>query len=215
MEKSELLPPENGLPARLVIELAKSTHKAFMRAKQRAAASACGKTGAVPRKRDAGRQEAAHRHRSRPRRDRCRRARARHRDARKGCHARLLQNAQGKARGNWQIPRDRDENATTCSCRWTTGRAMASESTADLLISIHADALDAKRLGVKSVQEVRGGTIYTLSETASDEQARILAHEREQGGFEGRRWKRAGARPRHHRGNKQHFKRSRKPGQKE
>ncbi|MGP0040524.1 MAG: N-acetylmuramoyl-L-alanine amidase family protein, partial [Rhodomicrobium sp.] len=52
---------------------------------------------------------------------------------------------------------------------------MASESTADFLISIHADALDAKRLGIKSVQEVRGGTIYTLSETASDEQARILA----------------------------------------
>ena len=62
-----------------------------------------------------------------------------------------------------------------CSCRWTTGPGWPRNSTADFLISIHADALDAKRLGIKSVQEVRGGTIYTLSETASDEQARILA----------------------------------------
>ena len=54
---------------------------------------------------------------------------------------------------------------------------IASESTADLLISIHADALDVKKLGEKNVQEVRGGTIYTLSETASDEQAKILALE--------------------------------------
>ena len=54
---------------------------------------------------------------------------------------------------------------------------IASELTADLLISIHADALDVKKLGEKNVQEVRGGTIYTLSETASDEQAKILAQE--------------------------------------
>ena len=54
---------------------------------------------------------------------------------------------------------------------------IASEATADLLISIHADALDVKKLGEKNVQEVRGGTIYTLSETASDEQAKILAQD--------------------------------------
>jgi N-acetylmuramoyl-L-alanine amidase len=52
---------------------------------------------------------------------------------------------------------------------------MASGPKADLLISIHADTLDIKRFGVKSLQEVRGGTVYTLSEEASDEQARALA----------------------------------------
>ena len=52
---------------------------------------------------------------------------------------------------------------------------IASEATADLLISIHADALDVKKIGEKNVQDVRGGTIYTLSETASDEQAKLLA----------------------------------------
>ncbi len=32
-----------------------------------------------------------------------------------------------------------------------------------------------KKIGEKNVQDVRGGTIYTLSETASDEQAKLLA----------------------------------------
>lgn len=46
----------------------------------------------------------------------------------------------------------------------------------DLFISIHADALDPKNsFGVKSVQEVRGATIYTLSEKASDAQAQAMA----------------------------------------
>jgi len=52
---------------------------------------------------------------------------------------------------------------------------MASGPKADLLVSIHADTLDVKRFGIKSLQEVRGGTIYTLSEEASDEQASALA----------------------------------------
>lgn len=51
----------------------------------------------------------------------------------------------------------------------------ASRQMAALLVSIHADALDPKRLNAKSLQEVRGGTIYTLSEQASDEQAKLLA----------------------------------------
>ncbi len=41
---------------------------------------------------------------------------------------------------------------------------------ADLFISIHADAIDAK-----VAQNVRGATVYTLSERASDEQARRFA----------------------------------------
>lgn len=42
---------------------------------------------------------------------------------------------------------------------------------ADLFISIHADSLEARELA----QSVRGATVYTLSERASDERARLLA----------------------------------------
>ena len=42
---------------------------------------------------------------------------------------------------------------------------------ADLFISLHADSLEQKLLA----QTVRGATIYTLSERASDEQARLMA----------------------------------------
>lgn len=42
---------------------------------------------------------------------------------------------------------------------------------ADLFISIHADSLEAREMA----QSVRGATIYTLSEHASDERARRLA----------------------------------------
>ncbi len=49
---------------------------------------------------------------------------------------------------------------------------------ADLLLSVHADALDTKHplLGAKvSAAEVRGASIYTLSEEASDEVAKVIA----------------------------------------
>ena len=42
---------------------------------------------------------------------------------------------------------------------------------ADLFISIHADAIDVKSVAAR----VRGATVYTLSERASDEQARLMA----------------------------------------
>lgn len=41
----------------------------------------------------------------------------------------------------------------------------------DLFISIHADSIDAKALA----KSIRGATVYTLSEKASDEQARLMA----------------------------------------
>lgn len=47
---------------------------------------------------------------------------------------------------------------------------------ADLFVSIHADAVGVRKLAAN----VRGATIYTLSEQASDEEARLLA-ERENG----------------------------------
>jgi N-acetylmuramoyl-L-alanine amidase len=49
---------------------------------------------------------------------------------------------------------------------------------ADLLISIHADALDTRHplLGAKvAATEVRGASIYTLSEEASDDVAKVIA----------------------------------------
>jgi N-acetylmuramoyl-L-alanine amidase len=52
--------------------------------------------------------------------------------------------------------------------------ALARTNNAELFISIHADALDANT-PAKVVREVRGATIYTLSEEASDEEAKASA----------------------------------------
>jgi N-acetylmuramoyl-L-alanine amidase len=49
--------------------------------------------------------------------------------------------------------------------------AVSSKLRADLFISIHADSVGEVNLA----QNVRGATVYTLSEQASDEQARVLA----------------------------------------
>lgn len=48
--------------------------------------------------------------------------------------------------------------------------AVSQRAEADLFISIHADAIDAR-----FAQSVRGASIYTLSERASNEEARLLA----------------------------------------
>lgn len=47
----------------------------------------------------------------------------------------------------------------------------SSDNDADLFISLHADAIEARSYA----ESVRGATIYTLSEEASDEQARLMA----------------------------------------
>jgi len=60
VEKSGVLPPENGLPARLVIELTKSTHTAFLAKIKCAAATGSRESGAgrpSPAERDLGRQK--------------------------------------------------------------------------------------------------------------------------------------------------------------
>lgn len=53
----------------------------------------------------------------------------------------------------------------------------ARKAQANLMISVHADALDIKHPLVtrKMIKEVRGATVYTLSEEASDELAKIMA----------------------------------------
>jgi N-acetylmuramoyl-L-alanine amidase len=55
--------------------------------------------------------------------------------------------------------------------------AFARREQADLLVSVHADALDLKHplLGAKAARDVRGASIYTLSEEASDDLAKIMA----------------------------------------
>ena len=56
----------------------------------------------------------------------------------------------------------------------------ARKEQADLLVSVHADALDLKHPlananAAKPAKDVRGASIYTLSEEASDELAKIIA----------------------------------------
>ena len=48
---------------------------------------------------------------------------------------------------------------------------MSRKLGSDLFVSIHADSIDAKALA----KSIRGATVYTLSERASDEQARLMA----------------------------------------
>jgi len=178
VEKSALLPPENGLPARLVIELVKSTHKAFL---------AQSKAPPPPPAGDKPAELAAQKRDPADRRPLI---------IIDPGHGGVDAGALGRATGAPEKDVTLDFCKTLKEKLEETGKyrvsatrsadvfvplddraQMASEATADLLISIHADALDAKRLGIKSVQEVRGGTIYTLSETASDEQAKILAQD--------------------------------------
>jgi N-acetylmuramoyl-L-alanine amidase len=47
----------------------------------------------------------------------------------------------------------------------------SADHEADLFISLHADSIEEKN----AAENIRGATIYTLSERASDEQARIMA----------------------------------------
>ena len=48
---------------------------------------------------------------------------------------------------------------------------VSAEAGADLFVSLHADSLASKEYAT----QVRGATVYTLSERASDEQARLMA----------------------------------------
>ncbi len=175
VEKSELLAPENGLPARLIVELVKSSHKAFiaqikapppLQPQPLAQMTVQSQNPADKRPLivvdpghggiDAG---ALGRSTATPEKtitlDFC-----------KTLKVKLDET------GKYRVITTRTEDVFV---PLDDRASAASVPMADLLISIHADALDAKRLGIKSVQEVRGGTIYTLSDEASDEQAKLLA----------------------------------------
>jgi N-acetylmuramoyl-L-alanine amidase len=176
VEKSAILPPENGLPARLVVELTKTTHTAFLAKAKAPPPPPLGNEGqaAAQQKKDTadkrpviiidpghgGVDAGAHGHSTNaPEKeltlDFCRVFREKLEES-----------------GKFRIIVTRTtDDFVELDERARIGLA----ATADLFISIHADSLDVKRLGEKNVQEVRGGTIYTLSETASDEQAKLLA----------------------------------------
>jgi N-acetylmuramoyl-L-alanine amidase len=177
VEKSVLLPPENGLPARLVIEFAKTTHRAFLD-QSRAAPSAEPEKPAqlASQRRDTsdkrplivvdpghgGVDAGAHGHSTN----------TAEKEVTLEFSKVLKEKLEATGKFRVSITRNTDDFVAL------DDRAqMASGPMADLLVSIHADALDIKKLGDKNVQEVRGGTIYTLSETASDEQAKLLAQD--------------------------------------
>jgi len=175
IEKSELLPPENDLPARLVIDLARTTHKTFVAsAKAPPPAPKPEETQDAALKPDTGDRrpliviDAGHggvdagaigRGSNTPEKevtfDFCKK---------------LAAKLEATARYRIVMTRNSDVFVSL-----DDRAALAVKAKADLLISIHADALDPKRLGVKALKEVRGGTIYTLSEEASDEQAKVIA----------------------------------------
>ncbi|WP_164730045.1 N-acetylmuramoyl-L-alanine amidase [Rhodomicrobium lacus] len=175
IEKSELLPPENDLPARLVIDLARTTHRSFLASakapppppKVEEAQSGALKPDAGDKRPiividpghggiDAG---AIGRASNTP-----------EKDVTFDFGKKLAAKLEATARYRILLTRTSDVFVSL-----DDRAAMAVKAKADLLISIHADALDPKRLGVKALKEVRGGTIYTLSEEASDEQASVIA----------------------------------------
>jgi N-acetylmuramoyl-L-alanine amidase len=172
---SEILPPQNGLPARLIIELVKTTHKAFVAASKapppvkflEPAPNASPTVDPADKRPlividpghggvDAG---AIGRVTGTPEKivtfDFCRTLKEKL-----------------DATGQYRVLMTRTSDVYVP----LDDRAkLASEQKADLLISIHADSLDLKRLGLKNLQGIRGGTVYTLSEQASDEQAKATA----------------------------------------
>ncbi|MGA7328830.1 MAG: N-acetylmuramoyl-L-alanine amidase [Rhodomicrobium sp.] len=176
VEKSELLPPENGLPARLIIELVKSTHKAFLAASK---ASPPPKTEVSAGEISTQEQNSADKrplivvdpgHGGVDAGALGFSTRTPEKDVTFDFSKSLRDKLEASGRYRVLMTRTLDVYVPL------DDRAeMAAGPKADLLVSIHADALDARRLGVKSLQEVRGATVYTLSEEASDEQAKILA----------------------------------------
>ncbi len=175
VEKSELLPPENGLPARLVIDLVRSTHKAFLAQSKAPPPIQRQSENAVLERNPADRRPLIV-------------VDPGHGGPDPGTSGRLTATPEKvvtlafcqilkqklEATGQYRIVMTR---STDVFVSLDERAQIAAGQTADLLISIHADMLDEKKVGLAMLQKIRGGTIYTLSETASDEQARILAEQ--------------------------------------
>lgn len=81
--------------------------------------------------------------------------------------ARLVK-AKLKASGNYEVKMTRE---TDVFISLDNRLKLSRQHSADLFISIHADSLDASSVN----ETVRGASVYTLSDRASDEQARKMA----------------------------------------
>jgi N-acetylmuramoyl-L-alanine amidase len=79
------------------------------------------------------------------------------------------------ATGNYRVLLTRDDDVFVAL---DARVEIARKEQADLLVSVHADALDLKHPlanAAKPAKDVRGASIYTLSEEASDDLAKIIA----------------------------------------
>lgn len=177
VEKAEVLPAKDGLPARLVIDLAQTARKTFVAAAEQAAKKAETSTAS-------------------------RRGKQYERDSKDTRPVVVIDPGHGGVDGGAVGVSGTIEKDVTLKFGQALKKKLdeigryrvlltrtidvfvplservdiASGLKADLFISIHADALDPKNpFGVKSVQDVRGGTVYTLSEKASDDQAHAIA----------------------------------------
>lgn len=76
--------------------------------------------------------------------------------------------------GNYRVLMTRDEDIFMSLDERVE---FARKQQANLLISLHADALDPKHplVNARAIKETRGASVYTLSEEASDELAKIIA----------------------------------------
>ena len=177
-----MLPPENGLPARLMIELVKSTHKAFLAQSkappplepEKPAQNAAQKESPETRGLSSSSIQAME--------GSTRRARTHHQHARKGGHARFLQSAEGKARGDRKIPCYHDQNHR---CVRAAGRPGADGLGANGRPAHLHPCRCARRegLGEKSVQEVAAARSTPCRKRLRTSRRRS-GPEREQGRFE-------------------------------
>ena len=81
----------------------------------------------------------------------------------------VAQQLEGSLESGGALRRENDPHATTFSSPSTSRLKMSTEVGADLFISLHADSIAEKAFA----ENIRGATVYTLSERASDEQARL------------------------------------------
>ena len=185
IEKAFVREPENGFPARLVVHLAPTSREEFLKKQSEGGGSPAAERAKKPQ-RDEGSGTAPDAKQSEWSRN-CPPSSsirdmaasiqahwAHHGDTREGRGVRLrhrVEESDWREAGRFKVVMTRD---TDTFIPLDDRTALARSNNADLFISIHADALDAKT-AAKAAQEVRGATIYTLSEEASDDEAKASA----------------------------------------
>ncbi len=170
VDKAFVLDARQGQPARLVIDLVPTDRATFLaklkaaspadpdRRVDHAAAAAC----------ETGAREARGRPRSRPWRHRSRHQQRKWRHRERG-GARLRQDARSASSKRTASTRSISPAREIVSSRSASGLPSPQSKGANLLVSIHADSFP------KQPEEAKGATVYTLSERASDDEAKELA----------------------------------------